>query len=92
MGPDRLTSRKEWHSRDWEAVIEGSEGLAYDDPWSDSDTKVMGADCPLGPVSSPLTQSPATPHMPGSPMDRLLPMEAAIAVEVHMTESELDDL
>ena len=26
--PDR-----EWRLQDWEAVIEGSEGLAYDDPW-----------------------------------------------------------
>ena len=34
------------HSRDWEAVMEGSQGLAYDDPWSDSDAMVMGADCP----------------------------------------------
>ena len=22
-----------WHLQDWEAVIEGLEGLAYDDPW-----------------------------------------------------------
>ena len=37
--PDRW-----WHQWDWEAVIEGSEGLAYDDRWSDSMAMVMGAD------------------------------------------------
>ena len=56
-------------SRDWEAVMEGLEGLAYDDPQSDSDATVKGADCPRGPASSPHTQSHATLHMPGSPMD-----------------------
>ena len=81
-----------WHLQDWEAVMEGSEGLAYDDPWSDSDAMVMGADCPWGLASSSHTQSHVTPHMPGSPMDRLLPMEAAITVEVHINESELEDL
>ena len=60
---------RQWCSWDWEAVIEGSEGLAYDDPWSDSDAMVTGMDCPQRPVSSPHTQSHATPHMPGSPMD-----------------------
>ena len=34
--------------QDWEAVMEGSEGLAYDDSWSDSDAMVMGVDCPWG--------------------------------------------
>ena len=72
--------------------MEGSQGLAYDDPWSDSDAMVMGVDCPWGPASSPYTWTPATPCMLGSPMDRLLPMEAAITVEVHVTESELEDL
>ena len=27
------------HSWDWEAVMEGSEGLAYGDSWSDSDAR-----------------------------------------------------
>ena len=79
-------------SWDWEAVMEGSQGLAYDDPWSDSDAMVMGADCPRGPASLPHTWSPATQHMLGSPMDQLLPMKVAIAMEVRMTESDLDDL
>ena len=80
------------HSQDWEAVMEGSEGLTYDDPWSDSDATVMGVDCPWGPASSPHMQSHATLHMPGSPMNRLPPMEVAIAMEVHINESELEDL
>ena len=80
------------HSRDWEAVMEGSEGLAYDDPWSDSDATVMGVDCLWRPASSPHTWSHVTPHMPGSPMDQLPPMETAIAVEVHVNELELEDL
>ena len=62
------------------------------DPWSDDDATVMGADCLQGPVLLPHTPSHATPHMPGSPMDQLKPMEVAIAVEVHMHESELEDL
>ena len=57
------------HPRDWEAVMEGSEGLAYDGPRSDSNATVMGVDCPQGPVLSPHTPSHVTPHMPGSPMD-----------------------
>ena len=61
--------------------MEGSQGLAYDDPQSDSDAMVMGVDCPRGPASSPHTWSPVTLCMLGSPMDQLPPMEA---VEVHM--------
>ena len=57
------------HSWDLEAVMEGSEELAYDDPQSHSDATVMGADCPWGPALSPHTPSHVTPHMPGSPMD-----------------------
>ena len=83
---------RQQHLQDWEAVMEGSQGLACDDPQSDSDATVTGVNCPRGPASSPHTRSPATPRMPGSPMDQLLPMEVAIAVEVHVTESELDDL
>ena len=79
-------------SLDWEAGMELSEGLAYNDPRSDSDAMGTGADCPWGPALSPHTPSHATLHMPGSPMDRLPPMEVAIAVEVHMNESELEDL
>ena len=60
---------RQWCSWDWEAVMEGSKGLAYDDPQLDSDAMVMGVDCPWGPALSPHTPSHATPHMPGSPMD-----------------------
>ena len=76
-------------SLDWKAVMEGLQGLAYDNPWSDLDATVMGADCPRGPVSSPHTWSPVTLRMPGSLMDQLPPMEA---MEVHVNESELEDL
>ena len=72
------------HSWDWEAVMEKMERLAYDDLRSDSDAMVMGVDCLWGPVLSPHTPSCVTPHMPG------LPMEAA--VDVHVKESELEDL
>ena len=84
------------HSWDWEAVMEGLEGLAYDDPWSDSDATVMGVDCPQGLVLLPRTLRCVAPHMPGSPMDHLPPLEVAIAgrdaVEVHMDEAKLDNL
>ena len=49
---------------------------AYDDPWSDSDTMVMEAD---GHSLRHLT-----PREPVSPME--------VAVEVHVRESELEDL
>ena len=87
---------RRWCSRDWEAIMEGLEGLAYDDPQSDSDAMVMGADCPWGPALSPHTLRGAAPHMLGSPMDHLPPLEVAItsadAVVVHVDESELDNL
>ena len=82
--PDRLR-----RSRDWESVMKGSQGLAYDDPWPDSDAMMTGVECPRGTASWPPTQGPVTPCMPGLPMDRLLPMEA---MEVHMNEVELEDL
>ena len=86
VGPNRWQ-----HSQDWEAVMEGSEGLAYDDPQSDSDARVTEVDCPWGPALLPHIPSHATLHLPGSPMDRLPSMEAAIAMEVHVNESKLDD-
>ena len=82
--PDR-----QQHLWDWEAVIEGLQGLAYDDPQSHSNAMMMGADCPWGTMSSPPTWSPATLCMQGSPMDQLPPMEA---MEVHVNELELEDL
>ena len=45
----------QWCLWDWEAVMEGSEGLAYDDPWFDSNTTVMGVDCSQVPALSPHT-------------------------------------
>ena len=43
------------HSWDWEAAMEGSQGLAYDDPQTDSNATMMGVDCPQGTTSSPST-------------------------------------
>ena len=62
--PDRW--RCSWDS---ESVMEGLQGLAYDDLWSDSDATMMGVDCPWGTTSSPSTWGPVTLHMLGSPMD-----------------------
>ena len=93
------------HPQNWEAIMEETEGLAYDDPRLDSNAMVMGADGLQGPALSlhdeaanhpPHTPRCATPHMPGSLMDHMLPLEAAIAgrdaVEVHVNEAELDNL
>ena len=82
--PDR--QQRSW---DWESVMEGSQGLAYDDPQSDSDAMMMGVECPWGTMSSPPTWGPATLCMPGSPMDRLPPMEA---MEVYVNKVKLEDL
>ena len=62
-------------SWDWDAAMEGSERLAYDDLLSDSNATVMGADCPQRPALLPRTLGHVTPHMPGSPMDQLPPMD-----------------
>ena len=91
--------------QDWEAIMEESEGLAYDDLQSDSNATVMGADSPQGSAlslhdeaSNCLSHTPrhAAPHMLGSPMDHMPPLEAAIAsgdaIEVHVDEAELDNL
>ena len=90
---------------DWEAIMEGSEGLAYDDPQSDSNATVTGVNGPQGPALSlrdeaancpPHTPRCAAPCMLGSPMDHMPPLEVAItsrdAVEVHVDEAELDNL
>ena len=61
---------------EWEVVMGEVERLAYDDPRSDSDAMVMGVDCH--------SLRCLTPHMLGSPMEA--------AVEVHVRESELEDL
>ena len=83
--------------------MQGSEGLAYDDLQSDSDATVIGVDSPQGPALSlhdeATNPQPHTPRhvvlsMPGSPMDHMPPLEAAItsgdAVEVHVDEAKLE--
>ena len=82
-----------------------AEGLAYDDPWSDSDATIMGVDGLQGPELSlhdESTDSPhntprsSAPHSPGLPMEHMPPLVSAVTgvdtVEVHVTEEELDDL
>ena len=81
-GARQMDLEEEWEPdrwrcpRDWEAVMGEVERLAYDDSWSDSDAMVLGADCP--------SLRHLTPCMLGSPMEA--------AVEVHVRESELEDL
>ena len=42
--PEEEVEPDRWqHLQDWEAVIEGSEGLAYNDPWSDGGRRLAGA-------------------------------------------------
>ena len=80
--------------------MEEAEGLAYDDPWSDSDAMVTGADSSQGPAlslhdkatnSPPHTSMSLAPCMLGSLMDHLLPLEE-VHIEVHIDEEELDNL
>ena len=98
--------RNRWqHPWKWEAIMEEAEGLVYDDPQSDSNTKVMGADGTQGPALSlcdETTNSP--PHTPrssalctlGLPMDHMLLLQAAVTgrdvVKVHVDEEELNNL
>ena len=85
--------------------MEGLEGLAYDDPQSDSDAMVTGVDGRQGPALSlhdeaanpPLhTLRHVAPHMLGLPMNHMPPLEVAVAgrdpIEVHVDETELDNL
>ena len=82
--------------------MEGSEGLAYDDPQSDSDATVMGVDGLQGPALSLWDEAtnppPHTPRrmalsMPELLMDHMPPLEVAIsskdAVEVHVDKAKL---
>ena len=97
------------HSQLWESVMEESEGLAYHDPCSSSDTTVMGADSPsVPPLSShdesggfpPTTMRGSAPRSPGLYMEEMLPLVPTVAmpasgadtVEVHVHQSELDNL
>ena len=94
-----------WHPWNWEAEMEEAEGLAYDDPRSDSDATIMGMDGLQGPElslhdeptgSPPNIPRSLAPHLPGSPMEHMLPLEPTVAgmdvVKVHVDEEELDDL
>ena len=69
-----------WHPLNWEAIMEESEGLAYDDPRSNSNATIMGADGLLGPQlslhdepadSPPNTLRGSAPHLPGSTMEQM---------------------
>ena len=91
--------------QNWEAIMEEFEGLAYDDPHSDSDTTVMEADGPeglqLSSCDEPADSLPNTPrrlasHTLGLPIEHMLPLVPAVTgvntVKVHVTEVEIDDL
>ena len=98
-------------AQNWAYVMVESEGLAFDDPHSGSDTAVTGVDSLSAPPSSPCDKSgdsPSTmsrgsaPLLQESPMEagRMLPLTAVVtmlassanAVEVHVSQSELDNL
>ena len=82
--------------------MEELEGLAYNDPCSNSDATVMGADGPQGPQLSlndepadslPNTPRSLAPHLPMQHMPPLVPAVTGVdTVKVHVTEAELDDL
>ena len=85
--------------------MEEAKGLAYDDPWSDSNATIMGVDGSQGPElslhdelagSPPNTPRSLAPRSLGSPMEHMLPLEPAVAsvdtVEVHIDEEELNNL
>ena len=110
-GEDSLRIDQCWHSRDWESIMEESEGLAFDDTHSGSDTTVTGADSPLAPLfslhdesgdSPPTRVRGSAPCSLGSPMEagRMPPLMATVAmpvsgvdaVEVHVSQSKLDNL
>ena len=107
----RLHIDQHQHAKNWESVMEESEGLAFDDPHSGSDTSVTGSDSPLAPLSSPCDKSgDSLPTMSrgSAPCSQESPIEAgemplliavvtmlassAEAVEVHVSQSELDNL
>ena len=96
-------------SQNWESVMEESEELAYDDPYSSSDATVMVADSLLVPPlssceesgnSPPTTARGPAPLTQGLPMEQMLPLVPAVTtpasgadtVEVHIPQSELDNL
>ena len=96
---DEVETNQCRHPRNWEAIMEEVEGLAFDDPHSDSDATVMGVDGLQGPElsscdepadSPPNTLRSLAPCSPGLP---LVPTVAGVdTVEVHVTKEELDDV
>ena len=75
------------HLQNWEAVMEESEGLAYDDPHSSSNATVMGVDSLPGPQLSshdgsadslPNTLRGLTRRSLGSPMEQMLLLVPAV--------------
>ena len=88
------------HSQNWESIIEESEGLAFDEPRSGSDTTVTEANSPSAPLfsshdesgDSPPTRSRGSaPHSQGSPMQAgemllLMAMVATLASGVDAEE------
>ena len=71
--------------------MEESEGLAYDDPHSNSDATINGADGPQGSQSSlhdepadfpPNTLRGLAPHSLGSPMEQMPPLVPTAATPV----------
>ena len=99
------------HTQNWESVMEESEGLAFDNSCSETDTTITGVDSPSGPLSSPHDKSgdsPPTMSRGSAPRSQESPMEAgkmppltatvitpassADAVEVHVSQSKLENL
>ena len=85
--------------------MEESEGLAYNDPHSDSDATIIGVDGLQGPQLSSCDEPADSPPnilrgsascLLGSPMEHMPPLVPTVTgvdtVEVHVTEVELDDL
>ena len=83
-------------SRNWESIMEESEGLAYDDPLSSSNATITGVDSPpVPPLSShdesgnspPTTWRVSAPHSPGLPMEQMLPLVPAVAMLASGTDT-----
>ena len=60
---DAVERDRWWCLWNWEAIMEEAEGLAYDDPQSDSNATVTGADGLQGPGLSKCMMGPPTPHL-----------------------------
>ena len=78
------------HSQNWESIMEESEGLAFDDPHSGSDTTITGVDSPSAPPFSPHDESGdslptrsrgSAPHSERSPLEAggMPPLMAMVA-------------